>query len=99
MQTAMRCSRSGHGAGWLGQCPSCRGEYSHRPYKGKRSAENRTQIHHRAHLLSSTSLTGCPELNYATLTSMAFGLAFSDFGTCKVNTPSLNSALTLLSST
>ncbi len=35
---------------------------------------------------------------YATLTSMAFGLAFSDFGRWRFNTPSLNSALTFSSS-
>lgn len=35
---------------------------------------------------------------YATFTSIALGLAFSDFGRCRLNTPSLNSAFALSSS-
>jgi hypothetical protein len=37
-------------------------------------------------------------LTYATFTSMAFGLAFSDFGRWRFSTPSLNSAFTFASS-
>ena len=56
-------------------------------------------------VLTSFHTYGCPNagaprasLAQVTFTSMALGFAFSDFGTCKYRSPSLNSADTLLSS-